>query len=114
MWLSDCRKAQEMNVLSGCAKRKTTTAWWGGKRERRLNLTHQLLPSQIKIIQQDSFLSVSRPKHLGFHYTVNICVYGAHKCWMSQETHISCYLHQKLTNFTLPLFPEKFSVLSLL
>lgn len=53
--------------------------WEEKARERRLNLTHQLLPSQIKIIQQDSFLSVSRPKHLGFHYAVNICVYGAHK-----------------------------------
>lgn len=34
--------------------------------EERLNLTHQLLPSQIKP-SEDGFLSVSPPKHLDFH-----------------------------------------------
>lgn len=61
------------------AQREKQQQRGGEEKERRLNLTHQLLPSQIKIILQDSFLSVSSPKHLDFHHTDNICVYGAHK-----------------------------------
>lgn len=53
VWCRDCRKAQEMNVLSAHAKK---TRLQRGRRNKYLNLTHLLLPSQTKQAA-DSFLS---------------------------------------------------------
>lgn len=56
VWCRDCRKAQEMNVLSAHAK-KTRLQW--ERRNKYLNLTHLLLPSQTKQAA-DSFLSSNK------------------------------------------------------
>lgn len=58
VWRSDCRKAQEMNVLSARAKK---TRLQRGRRNKYLNLTHLLVPSQTKQAE-DSFLSSNKTR----------------------------------------------------
>lgn len=54
----DCKKAQEMNVLSARAKK---TRLQRGRRNKYLNLTHLLLPSQTKQAA-DTFLSSNKTR----------------------------------------------------
>lgn len=64
VWFCDCRKAQEMNVLS--ARAKKTTRLQRERRNKYLNLTHLLLPSQTKqavsrpLLQDTIFISSMR------------------------------------------------------
>lgn len=58
VWCHDCRKAQEMNVLSAHARK---TRLQRGRRNKYLNLTHLLLPSQTKQAE-DSFLSSDKTR----------------------------------------------------
>lgn len=58
VWCRDCRKAQEMNVLSAHAKK---TRLQRGRRNKYLNLTHLLLPSQTTQAA-DGFLSSNKTR----------------------------------------------------
>lgn len=58
VWCRDCRKAQEMNVLSAHAKK---TRLQRGRRNKYLNLTHLLLPSQTAQAA-DGFLSSNKTR----------------------------------------------------
>lgn len=58
VWRRDCKKAQEMNVLSAHAKK---TRLQRGRRNKYLNLTHLLLPSQTKQTA-DGFLSSNKTR----------------------------------------------------
>lgn len=62
VWCRDCRKAQEMNVLSAHARK---TRLRRGRRNKYLNLTHLFLPSQTKQAV-DSFLSSNKTR-FDFH-----------------------------------------------